>query len=147
MPIIIDFVVYVPDNIGKTCLSPISLIKMYSPDSLKQAHKRNPVYRSSSASEHDQHQHHSDSTTDINDNDFSVSNIQISPSTFLNMCPALLVQIEQGSCVDRAEHDEQAERNQYTEHTEQAENAEHARHAETPSEKKKEISSQCMNTN
>ncbi|XP_031638568.1 zinc transporter ZIP10 isoform X2 [Contarinia nasturtii] len=89
----------------KTCLSPISLIQMYSPDALNNTHKNNPIYRSSSdsvAAEH-QHQHHHQHHSDdkIEDADHSISNIQITPTAFMNMCPALLVQIEQGSCAEQ----------------------------------------------
>lgn len=64
---------------------------MYVPDMLNNS-KTHPIYRSSAA-ESETHQH--------DDNEFSVSNIQISPSAFMSMCPALLVQIEQGSCGER----------------------------------------------
>ncbi|XP_055311077.1 zinc transporter ZIP10 isoform X2 [Sitodiplosis mosellana] len=91
----------------KTCLSPISLVQMYSPDAMNGTIKNNPVYRSSSvlADNNDEHQHqhqhehqhqHSDE-----DGDYSISNIQITPAAFMNMCPALLVQIEQGSCAEQ----------------------------------------------
>lgn len=84
----------------KACLSPISLIQMYSPDALNITSKSNPIYRSSSTPEHDddehQHGHHHQHSDD--ETDYSISNIQITPSAFMNMCPALLVQIEQGSC-------------------------------------------------
>lgn len=87
----------------KTCLSPITLIQMYSPDQFNNTHKNNPIYRSEVASEHDDHEQHHHQHVDHDDhNEFTLSNIQISPSDLLNMCPALLVQIEQGSCADGA---------------------------------------------
>lgn len=71
---------------------------MYSPDALNSTSKINPIYRSSAAHEqdesHDHHQHHHENAED--ERDYSISNIQITPSVFMNMCPALLVQIEQG---------------------------------------------------
>lgn len=75
---------------------------MYAPDQLNSGNKANPIYRSSVAPEKDeQHQHnhhHQHDNTDHNDVDFSISNIQITPSALMSMCPALLVQIEQGLC-------------------------------------------------
>lgn len=96
----------------KTCLSPISLIQMYSPDTLNNTHKSNPIYRSSPESvatelhqqhqHHEKHQHRHDHSDEKNDDiDHNVSNIQITPAAFMNMCPALLVQIEQGSCAEQ----------------------------------------------
>lgn len=78
---------------------------MYSPDQLNSGHKTNPIYRSSVAPEngehHQQHKHHHQhENVDYNDGDFGISNIQITPSALMSMCPALLVQIEQGSCSD-----------------------------------------------
>lgn len=80
---------------------------MYAPDQLNSGHKTNPIYRSSVAPENEpdhQHQHkhhqHQHEHADYNDADLSVSNIQITPSALMSMCPALLVQIEQGSCSD-----------------------------------------------
>lgn len=82
---------------------------MYSPDQLNSGHKTSPIYRSSVAPENDesshQHQHkhhHQHESADYNDADFGISNIQITPSALMSMCPALLVQIEQGSCNDAA---------------------------------------------
>lgn len=100
---------------------------MYSPELLSQARKRNPVYRSSSASEHD-HRHHSESATDTNEKAADYDDIQISPSTFMSMCPALLVQLEQRSCVEQAEL---------------ADHAALAKHSEAPEFKKTEIGSYC----
>lgn len=73
---------------------------MYSPDALNGTNKNNPIYRSSAVSENDEHQnhHHQHSGDKHEDVDYSISNIQITPTAFMNMCPALLVQIEQGSC-------------------------------------------------
>lgn len=45
-----------------------------------------------SADSDDHHSHESES------NDELITNIKITPTMFLNMCPALLVQIEQGAC-------------------------------------------------
>lgn len=74
---------------------------MYSPDQFNYTQKSNPVYRSSVAPENDDHQHHhSDDDENDDDTEFSVSNIQITPSALMSMCPALLVQIEQGSCTE-----------------------------------------------
>lgn len=47
-------------------------------------------HRRSSDSEEHSHEHESD--------DEFVTNIKITPTMFLNMCPALLAQIEQGAC-------------------------------------------------
>lgn len=97
----------------KACLSPISLVQMYSPDLMNGTIKNNPIYRSSSVltdnnneDEH-QHQHHHEQQHEHHSNedgDFSISNIQITPAAFMNMCPALLVQIEQGSCAEQQQH-------------------------------------------
>lgn len=67
---------------------------MYSPDQFNNT-KSNPIYRSSAAPENDDHPH---SEEEVENAEFSISNIQITPSALMNMCPALLVQIEQGSC-------------------------------------------------
>lgn len=88
----------------KTCLSPIALIQMYAPDQLNGEHRSNPIYRSSVAPENDEHHqhkhHHHHDSADYHDTDFGISNIQITPQNLLAMCPALLVQIEQGTCND-----------------------------------------------
>lgn len=78
---------------------------MYAPDQLNAEHRTNPIYRSSVAPENDdhhqhKHHHHQHESADYNEADFSISNIQITPQNLLSMCPALLVQIEQGSCND-----------------------------------------------
>lgn len=94
---------------------------MYSPDAINGTIKNNPIYRSTSVlsdnkndndhqhnhqhqhqHQHEQHQHHSDE-----DDEFSISNIQITPAAFMNMCPALLVQIEQGSCAEQQQQQQQ----------------------------------------
>lgn len=93
---------------------------MYMADVLNGTQKSNPIYRSSLAADNEEHEHqhqhqhkhehehghehqhqHTDAKSD--DTDFSVSNIQITPSAFMSMCPALLVQIEQGSCSEQYE--------------------------------------------
>lgn len=81
---------------------------MYSPDSINGTIKNNPVYRSSSVltdnddeHHHHQHQHQHQHQHSDEDSDYSISNIQITPAAFMNMCPALLVQIEQGSCAEQ----------------------------------------------
>lgn len=97
-----------PNIIEKSCLSPISLIKIYDPEALNSStHKHNPIYRSFSESESENahRQQYESSTNSNNDDDLTISNIQITPSTFMKMCPALLVQIEQNSCVEHL-HDE-----------------------------------------
>lgn len=97
-----------------TCLSPIALIQMYIPDQLNNTEKTNPIYRSSVAPDNDdqqqhhhqhqhQHHHHHHQHNEIDEMDFSVSNVQITPTALLSMCPALLVQIEQGACMDAPE--------------------------------------------
>lgn len=93
----------------RTCLSPVALIQMYAPDQLNGEHRSNPIYRSSVAPENDdddhhqhKHHHHQHENADYHDTDFGISNIQITPQNLLAMCPALLVQIEQGSCNDAA---------------------------------------------
>lgn len=74
---------------------------MYQPDTLNKSH---PIYRSSPASEGENHQHNRRHADEPNEEpEFSISNIQITPAAFMNMCPALLVQIEQGSCADQYE--------------------------------------------
>lgn len=78
---------------------------MYAPDQLNGEHRSNPIYRSSVAPENDdhhqhKHHHHQHDSADYHDTDFGISNIQITPQNLLAMCPALLVQIEQGSCND-----------------------------------------------
>lgn len=77
---------------------------MYAPDQLNSGHKSNPIYRSSVAPQNDEHHqhkhHHQHENADYHDADLSISNIQITPSALMSMCPALLVQIEQGSCSD-----------------------------------------------
>lgn len=78
---------------------------MYAPDQLNAEHRANPIYRSSVAPENDdhhqhKHHHHQHENADYHDADLSISNIQITPQNLLSMCPALLVQIEQGSCSD-----------------------------------------------
>lgn len=106
-----------PSQSRKQCLSPISLVQMYSPDLMNGTIKNNPIYRSSpvltdknNEDEHQhqhQHQHHHEQQHEHHSNedeDYSISNIQITPAAFMNMCPALLVQIEQGSCAEQEQH-------------------------------------------
>lgn len=77
-------------------MSPISLIQTFNPEAFNNSQKRNPAYRSSLAIEND---HQPESGNDHGDN-LSFSNIQITPTEFLYMCPALLLQIEQRSCAE-----------------------------------------------
>lgn len=103
-------------TVGKTCLSPISLIELYVAEPANKT-KQNPIYRSTRAMnkrsvvDDDVHEHANEHPNDDGDDYtstyFNVANIQITPDTFLNLCPALLVQIEQGSCNER--HNEVAE--------------------------------------
>lgn len=102
--------------VAKTCLSPISLIELYVPEPVNET-QRNPIYRSTNAvskrnlrsvadddSNHAaQHEHDDESHNSVESpiaTDFNVANVKITPDTFLSICPALLVQIEQGSCVE-----------------------------------------------
>lgn len=67
-------------------------------DVLNNTSKINPIYRSSSVSKNDEHHNHHHHEQLDEESNLSMSNIQITPAEFINMCPALLVQIEQGSC-------------------------------------------------
>lgn len=96
-------------SVDKTCLSPISLIELYVPEPVKKT-QQNPIYRSRRATnerdsrsvaqhEHDDVHHNDESSQTATE--FNPANVQITPDTFLSLCPALLVQIEQGSCNER----------------------------------------------
>lgn len=90
-------------NLAKTCLSPLSLIQLYVSEPINQT-LRNRIYQSSMKSIHHRNSRTSttdDTLTEHDHDDSAVSNIQITPTTFMSMCPALLVQIEQRSCIDR----------------------------------------------
>lgn len=90
------------------------MIELYVPEPVSKT-QQNPIYRSSNAENkrdtrslddddriNHQHQHdHDDERLEDHQTDFNVANVQITPETFLSMCPALLVQIEQGSCIER----------------------------------------------
>lgn len=99
--------------VGKTCLSPISLIELYVPEPVNTT-QQNPIYKSSMATskrgsrsvvdhdhDHDNDDEHPSDKDSQLATDFNAANVQITPDTFLSMCPALLVQIEQGSCNER----------------------------------------------
>lgn len=83
--------------------------------------RQNPIYESSGAiskrnsrsvaDDNHQHQHAEMHPSDKGSQlvtDFNAANIRITPDTFLSMCPALLVQIEQGSCNEQ--HNDAAEK-------------------------------------
>lgn len=98
------------DPFGKSCLSPLNLIKIYDPKALNgSTSKQSHIYHSSIAPENastDQNQNESTKRKDPEDTEASLddlSNIKITPNTFMNMCPALLVQLEQRSCRDDEE--------------------------------------------
>lgn len=98
-------------SIDKACLSPISLIELYAPEPVNRS-QQYPIYRSTKVSnrrssrslgdDSDRHHGENDSNLKIDSTtEFDVAKVQITPDTFLSMCPALLVQIEQGSCIER----------------------------------------------
>lgn len=128
-------------NIAKSCLSPISLIDMYVPN--WRTTQLNPIYRSSVSSNekrrraianNEHHDHKKDDDVDHqNDGDerqpheFIASSIQITPNAFLSMCPALLVQLEQGACNEPQTNDDVA--------------AKHSDHSDHSHNESKDISS------
>lgn len=107
--------------------------------------KQSPIYHSSVDSANDEanhKQHDSTKRTDVGDVEASLddlSNIQITPTTFMNMCPALLVQIEQRACKD----DELGVRSNNAaddEHEDDNHGGHSHRHSEPKQSKQKEIS-------
>lgn len=81
----------------------------------------NPIYRSSVSSNekrrraivnNEHHDHKKDDDVDHQidgerqQHDFIASTVQITPNAFLSMCPALLVQIEQGACNEQQLNDD-----------------------------------------
>lgn len=99
---------------GNTCLSPITLIELYMPGPANKT-QQYPIYRSTreartvvDSDDDGKHQSHPVNDDEHFNSDigqkttnFNVANVQITPDTFMNLCPALLVQIEQGSCSER----------------------------------------------
>lgn len=98
--------------LGKSCLSPLTLLKIYDPKAVNGSSiNQSPIYHSSVDSDNigaDQSQNDSTKRADFADaepNLDDLANIRITPATFMNMCPALLVQIEQRSCKeDQGKH-------------------------------------------
>ncbi len=91
-------------TLNKSCLSPSSMLRIVVNDQranvgggnqlnyhVEQENLRMHHQRRRSA-DTDEHSHENES-----DDEF-ITNIKITPNMFLNMCPALLVQIEQGAC-------------------------------------------------
>lgn len=93
-------------TLNKSCLSPSSMLRIVVNDqrannggnqlnyrvhqeekTIEHRHRRSPDDEHGPDSGHSQE----------NDDEF-ITNIKITPTMFLNMCPALLVQIEQGAC-------------------------------------------------
>lgn len=90
------------DQLGKSCLSPINLIRIYDPKALNNtANKQSEIYHADSGDEKTKNSEKPLEFDDADENLENLSNIQITPSTFMNMCPALLVQIEQRACQDQ----------------------------------------------
>lgn len=76
------------------------------PESLHEpAYKSLPQQSQEDAAGHDHNDDDDDDEQSANDdiNYLSVSNVKITPNTFMSMCPALLAQIEQGSCTKHVE--------------------------------------------
>lgn len=100
----------------KKCLSPISMIQIFNPEAFNGTVKQNPIYRSSLATEFESTPKQTENAE--NGDELTMSNIQITPAQFMHMCPALLLQIEQGSCTksDPTEHDEHEDHNDHDGH-------------------------------
>lgn len=94
-------------TLNKSCLSPSSMLRIVVND-----HRANNganqlnyrVHQEEKPNDHrhrrspdDEHSHQDSEHSQENDDEF-ITNIKITPTMFLNMCPALLVQIEQGAC-------------------------------------------------
>lgn len=90
-------------SLHKSCLSPTSMLRIVvndqrTSDGGNQLNYR--VHQDDNASHH-HHRRSSDSDAHSHDHesdDEFITNIKITPTMFLNMCPALLLQIEQGAC-------------------------------------------------
>lgn len=91
-------------SLHKACLSPTSMLRIVINDQRINNGGNHLNYRVHPEENPNHHQHRrsaddSDDHSHENESDDAfISNIKITPTMFLNMCPALLVQIEQGAC-------------------------------------------------
>lgn len=91
-------------TLNKLCLSPSSMLRIVVNDQRANDGGNQLNYRVHEEDKETHHHHHrrsSDSdehSKEHESDDEFVTNIKITPTMFLNMCPALLVQIEQGAC-------------------------------------------------
>lgn len=136
--------------LGKSCLSPLTLLKIYDPKALNGSSiNQSPIYHSSvDSSENigaDQSQNDSNKRADFADAESNLddlANIRITPATLMNMCPALLVQIEQRSCKD----DQIKHSDGHSDKHDDGDDDDHHHHDtqhRTDSTTKKEISTYC----
>lgn len=89
-------------SLHKSCLSPTSMLRIVINDQRTNDGGNELNYRVHQDDDKQIHHHHrrssdSDEHEHESDDEF-ITNIKITPTMFLNMCPALLVQIEQGAC-------------------------------------------------
>lgn len=90
-------------TLNKLCLSPSSMLRIVVNDQRANDGGNQLNYRVHQEDKQIHHHHRRSSDSDIHspehesDDEF-ITNIKITPTMFLNMCPALLVQIEQGAC-------------------------------------------------
>ncbi|KAJ6648085.1 Metal cation symporter ZIP14 [Pseudolycoriella hygida] len=90
-------------SLHKSCLSPTSMLRVVVNDQRTNDGRNELNYRVDPDNKKVNHRHRRSSNSDEHseeaeaDDEF-IANIKITPTMFLNMCPALLVQIEQGAC-------------------------------------------------
>lgn len=90
-------------TLNKLCLSPSSMLRIVVNDQRANDGGNQLNYRVHQEDKQIHHHHRRSSDSDEHspehesDDEF-ITNIKITPTMFLNMCPALLVQIEQGAC-------------------------------------------------
>lgn len=101
---------YIADHGGistlhKSCLSPSAMLRIVVNDQRSDSGGNQlnyHVHQNERPMHHHQHRRRSADVNDHSDENESddefITNIKITPNMFLNMCPALLVQIEQGAC-------------------------------------------------
>lgn len=92
-------------TLHKSCLSPSAMLRIVINDQRSNSGGNQLNYHVHQDAAQMQHQHRRRRTADNDENshenesaDEFITNIKITPNMFLNMCPALLVQIEQGAC-------------------------------------------------
>lgn len=77
-----------------TCLTPSALLQLVVDDHTIHQHQLRAI-----AAKQQQQQQHSDISYSTDENDF-LATVQLTPSMFVELCPALLMQLDTHACSD-----------------------------------------------